>query len=231
MPFPARLLVEGEEIVQESKQHWIALRDEISYTLIWLLLWIVVVPWLDFALDEWIAWVLTLAWAGRVGLGFARWYSTDLILTTRRLIYRTGIMEKSGYEVEASRLLDVGFSQSLWQRLVGAGDLLVDTDSRDGKTVIHDVPDPIGLSAALEAGFEKEESRQNPRRLPGEPRAPESESGRTAVSPQTDRSPRPLSGDRLTRAEQLEILARLHTGGKLTDEEFMLEKRRVLESD
>lgn len=227
MPFPARLLTEGEEIVHESKQHWIALRDEIAYTVVWLVLWILVVPWLDFALDEWIAWLLTLAWAIRVGLGVARWYSTDLIFTTERLIYRTGIMEKSGYEVQAARLIDVGFTQSFWQRMVGAGDLIVDTDAH-AKTVIRDVPDPIGLSALMETRAVEDERPVPQRRLPGEPTPPVDPNRLT--SRQAERSPGGSSEARLTRAEQLEILARLHNDGKLTDEEFMLEKRRVLES-
>ena len=227
MPFPARLLSEGEEIVHESKQHWIALRDEIAYTLVWLVLWVLVVPLLDFALDEWIGWLLTLAWAVVVGLGVARWYSTDLIFTTERLIYRTGLTEKSGYEVEASRLVDLGVTQSFWQRLVGAGDLIVETDAPE-KTVIRDVPDPIGLSSLMRKRPTRDATPAPERRLPGEP--PET-SGR--VRPDSRHAERPSSQSsdaRLTRAEQLEILAKLHNDGKLTDEEFRLEKRRVLES-
>lgn len=230
MPFPARLLTEGEEIVNESKQHWIALRDEIGYTFAWLVLWIIVVPWLDFALDEWIAWILTLAWAGVAGLGVARWYSTDLIITTRRLIYRKGVMEKSGYEVELSRLLDVGFRQSFWQGLVGAGDLLLDTGGHEGRAVINDVSEPGRLTSILEDVRTVAERRRPPSRLPGESAPVESQS-RSSAPQRPDRPPGPPSGARLTRAEQLEILAKLHTDGKLTDEEFMLEKRRVLESN
>ena len=229
MPYPARLLTEGEEIVYESKQHWIALRDEIAYTLIWLGLWILVVPWLDFALDEWIGWLVTLAWAVRVGLGVARWYSTILVFTTDRLIYRTGIMEKSGYEVRAARLVDVGFTQSLWQRMVGAGDLIVDTDSHP-KTVIRDVPDPIGLSALMETRAVGDGSPVPQRRLPGEPTPPVEKNLSRPMPRQAERSSSRSSEARLTRAEQLEILARLHIDGKLTDEEFILEKRRVLET-
>jgi hypothetical protein len=229
MPYPARLLTEGEEIVHESKQHWIALRDEIAYTVVWLVLWVLIVPWLDFALDEWIGWLLTLAWAILVGLGVARWYSTDLILTTERLIYRTGMMEKSGYEVRAARLVDVGFTQSFWQRLVGAGDLIVDADAH-AKTVIRDVPDPIGLSALMETRAREDAQSARRTRLPGEPTPlVENSPSRPALRP-VERSSGRESEARLTRAEQLEILARLHTDGKLTDEEFMLEKRRVLES-
>lgn len=231
MPFPARLLTEGEEIVHESKQHWIALRDEISYTFGWLVLLIVLVPWLDFALDGWIGSILTLVWAGVVGVGIAQWYSTDLIVTTSRFIYRKGITEKSGYEVDLSRLLDISSRRSFLQQLAGAGDLLLDTGGHDGKTVIHDVPEPGHIISVVdEARKPKEKPAQPPRRrLPGEP--PRSESDPIPSAPTRPVRPQEESPKaRLTRAEQLEILARLHNDGKLTDEEFMLEKTRVLET-
>lgn len=225
MPQQARLLTEGEEILHQSPQHWIALRDEIAYTLAWLVLWILVVPWLDFALDEWVAWLLTLVWAGLVGYGVTRWYSTDLIVTTKRLIYRKGIFEKSDHEIELPRLVDVGYRQTLWQRLLGAGDLLLDSGGHEGKSMIRDVPAPADVSNVLD---EVRASRSS-RRLPGEP-PPE-------TPPSPSAAPRPSARSSITprwqmsRAEQLDILARLHTEGKLTDEEFMAEKRRVLESD
>lgn len=228
MPFPARLLTEGEEIVHETKQHWIALRDEVAYTFVWLVLWIVIVPWLDFELDEWIAWLITLGWVGVVGFGVARWLSTDLIITTSRLIYRTGLAEKSGYEVETTRLADVGFRQSMWQRLVGAGDLLVDGGGQP-RIVIGDLPDPMRLTAVLEESGAGNVSPRIKSRLPGEPAE---EAGSPPPKPPERRVLHETAPERrLTRAEQLEILARLHTDGKLTDEEFTMEKRRVLESD
>jgi hypothetical protein len=97
------------------------------------------------------------------------------------------------------------------------------------KTVIRDVPDPIGLSAVMENRAEDKKSAPQ-RRLPGEPTPHVASDPSESSSQQADRSPDRASERRLTRAEQLEILARLHNHGKLTDEEFMLEKRRVLES-
>ncbi len=230
MPYPASLLSEGEEVLIDSRQHWIALRDEIGYTLAWFALWLIWVPWLDVAFDEWIAWVLTLGWLGLVGVGVARWVGTSIVVTTSRLVYRKGIFEKSSHEVELSRLVDVGSRQSFLQRLVRAGDLIVDSGGHDGKTVVPDVAEPtevIGLVTQAHGTA----SRPGPRnRLPGEPSLtekpppappPPSAPNRHQITPRWQTS----------RAEQLDILARLHTEGKLTDEEFMSEKKRVLESD
>lgn len=231
MPYPARLLTEGEEILFESRPHWIALRDEIGYTLAWLALWVIWVPWLDVALDEWIAWLLTLGWLGLVGTGVARWYGTSLIVTTGRLIYRKGLFEKSSHDKELSRLLDIGYRQSFLQRLFGAGDLIVDSGGHDGKTLVADVSDPVKLIDLLtvaQGGTGGRPATRTASRLPGEPALnddapppPRNPPNRAQITPRWQTS----------RAEQLDILARLHTEGKLTDEEFLSEKRRVLESD
>lgn len=231
MPYPARLLAEGEEIVFESRQHWIGLRNEMVYTLAWFVLWLIWVPWLDVALDEWIGWLLTLGWLGLAGTGVARWYGTTVAVTTSRLIYRSGLAEKASREVDLTRLVDIGHRQSLLQRLVGGGDLIVDTGGHEGKIVIRDVPEPIRLTDLLAEAQGVTMDRRTGRadsRLPGEASLagnpsppPPSPPNRSQITPRWQTS----------RAEQLDILARLHTEGKLTDEEFLSEKKRVLESD
>ena len=232
MPYPARLLNEGEEIVHESKQSWIALRDEIGYTAAWLALWLILVPWLDFPADEWIAWIVTLAWGALVGGGIALWYNTDLVVTSKRVIYQTSVFDKSEREIELSRLVEVGYRQSVPQRLVSAGDLLLDTGGHDGKTRVRDVDSPLHVSNVIEQARHVEEPPPRSSRLPGEPppaSAPVPE--RQAADPRRGPSATATNGPHLTRAEQLDILARLHNDGKLTDQEFMAEKRRVLESE
>lgn len=227
MPYPAKLLSDGEVVVEESKQHWIALRDEILYTAGWLLLMIILIPWLNIEFDGWMASIVTIAWLIAVGIGVARWYGTDLVITNRRVIYRTGVLTKSGFEVRTDQVQDAGFRHSALQRMVGAGDLLIDAPTAGGKSVISDLPEPQHLAGAVTEVLEDRPTPAQTTRLPGEPQDP-------AVAP------RPKSiverGDRagkrsLSRAEQLDIIARLHGEGKLSDEEFVREKKRILESE
>lgn len=224
MPYPARLLSEGEEVLEESRQHWVALRDEILYSIGWLLLMIVLVPWLDFPLDEWIGWIATAAWLFLAGSGVARWVSTELILTNKRVIFRTGVLSKSGYEVANSQIQHAGYRQSGLQRMVGAGDLLIDAPAAGGKSVVSDVDQPQHLAGIVTGTLESPPARSS--RLPGAP---------TERTPQPERPARstespPRQGS-LSRAEQLDIIARLHAEGKLSDEEFVVEKARILKSE
>lgn len=220
MPFPARLLRDGEEVLEELKQHWIALRDEVGYTVVWLLVWIVLVPLLDFTGDEWIVLIVTLGWFAVVGWGVVEWLGTDLIVTTDRVMFRKGVFTKSGYELELDRLADVSHQQSTWQRLFGAGDLLLDIGGHDGKTIVRDVPDPLHV-----VGLVRDAEARGISRSRGAPlQVTETKPARATSSP-------PAARPTKSRAEQLEILARLNAEGKLTDEEFAAEKVRLLESD
>src|SRR5262245_28126756 len=67
--------------------------------------------------------VLLAAVAGRV----LRWATTHFVLTTDRLIFRSGVVAKFGREIPLERINDVTFSQSLFERLVGVGDLLLES--------------------------------------------------------------------------------------------------------
>lgn len=227
MPYPAKLLSDGEVVAEEAKQHWIALRDELLYTIGWLLLMVILIPWLDIEFDGWLASIVTIAWLVAVGIGVARWYGTDLVVTNKRVVYRTGVLTKSGYEVEIDQIQDAGYRQSGLQRIVGAGDLLLDAPASGGKSVISDLPHPQHLAGAVTTALGDRPAPGSQSPLPGEQREsavrrrPESMAGRGDQP-----------GERsLSRAEQLDIIARLHEEGKLSDEEFAREKTRILESE
>ncbi|HVE74804.1 MAG TPA: PH domain-containing protein [Mycobacteriales bacterium] len=82
-----------------------------------------------------VAATVLLAWTLRP---FLRWRATHLVLTTRRLIVRRGVLKRSGRDLLLARVDDVGFSRTARQRLVGSGTLLVQSES--GYLSVADVP-------------------------------------------------------------------------------------------
>jgi len=215
MAFPTSMLQPEERVIRETKLHWVALYREILYTAGLLVLIIVLLaatnfPGLVYA-------VLVIAWAVASFRGVTNWYATDLVLTNRRVIFRQGLLSKKGYEIPVDRVQDVGFRQSGLQRMVGAGDLLLETSASSGRTAVSNVPDPIEWKQLV---GEARESRADPRL--SQATQPHAEPSAKQVATASNRS----TG--ASRAEQLEILARLHRQGSLTDEEFNAEKARVL---
>jgi uncharacterized membrane protein YdbT with pleckstrin-like domain len=70
--------------------------------------------------------------------------STRYTLTTERLIWRFGILNRRTEEVELYRVRDTGLSQPLFQRLVGLGTIEVtSTDERTPDILLPAIKDPV----------------------------------------------------------------------------------------
>jgi len=72
---------------------------------------------------------------------FLRWWTSTYTVTTRRLITREGILNKSGKDLPLVRITGVSYSRSLTDRALGCGTLVVRTPVEQGALVLPDVPD------------------------------------------------------------------------------------------
>jgi uncharacterized membrane protein YdbT with pleckstrin-like domain len=154
----------------------------------------------------------TVAGLGTVALllivvlpGALRWYFTLFVLTSDRLITRTGIFAKSSKEIPLERINDVSFNQSVLERLFGAGDLLVESAGERGQTRITNVRKPEQVQLMIYRTSEDNSNRMM----------------RGGHSPATE------SGESIP--EQIEALARLKEQGVITDNEFQEKKRDLLD--
>jgi uncharacterized membrane protein YdbT with pleckstrin-like domain len=82
--------------------------------------------------------VLVLWW---VLLPYLRWWNRTYTITNRRLITRSGILNKTGVDLPLNRILEVASDRSLMDRILGCGTLNVSTAAEDGMVVLVDVPD------------------------------------------------------------------------------------------
>jgi uncharacterized membrane protein YdbT with pleckstrin-like domain len=197
MGYPKRLLSEGEEIVSEFRPHWVGIIKEI--TLVALVLVLVVIlalndgPW-------WLYVVLVVAAIGFVANGLIRWFTTMHVITNERVIFRAGLISKRGKEIPHEVINDVAFSQSVIERIFGAGDLMIESAGTHGQSRYRDIPNPEAVQSLI---YSARETRMKEMRRPG-----------TATAEST--------------ASQMATLSRLHDEGKLTDAEFEAEKRKLL---
>jgi uncharacterized membrane protein YdbT with pleckstrin-like domain len=157
--------------------------------------------------------VLGVTVAGRV----LRWATTHFVLTTDRLIFRSGVVAKFGREIPLERINDVTFSQSLFERLVGVGDLLLESAGEQGQSRFSNIRDPEAVQLEIYRQMEA-----NDRRRAGyattqpHPTVP---ADRTPTPPVRTRSP----------LDDLERLADLRDRGAVTEEEFQRMKRELLD--
>jgi uncharacterized membrane protein YdbT with pleckstrin-like domain len=80
---------------------------------------------------------------------FLRWRATTYTLTDRRLVTRSGILNRSSVDLPLSRVNDVASERSLGDRMLGCGTLKVQTAGDAGVVVLVDVPDVERLHQAM----------------------------------------------------------------------------------
>jgi hypothetical protein len=132
MRYADSLLTEGEQIVLRSRQHWLALLSRArTGVLLWVigLALLVVVVWFNVAsggIRDVISGVaIVLLALGLVIFIFRawQWWAQDYIVTNRRLLKVTGIMNKRSADSSLEKINDAILSQSLWGRILNFGNL------------------------------------------------------------------------------------------------------------
>lgn len=72
-------------------------------------------------------------------------------VTTERIVIEQGFWTKTRDDVEIFRIRDVVSKQSVWNRLLGIGDVVI--KATEGRTeeqhVLRGVPDPVAVSEAI----------------------------------------------------------------------------------
>ncbi|HWC43368.1 MAG TPA: PH domain-containing protein [Actinomycetota bacterium] len=232
MAFPERLLAEDEELIYDLRPHWLTLVVPVLLTLLVVLAvgaaW-VVMPAGDLQQPARMAVgvlgvaVLLATVVGRV----LRWATTHFVLTTERLIFRSGVVAKFGREIPLERINDVTFSQSLFERVIGAGDLLLESAGEHGQSRFSNIRDPEAVQLEIYRQMEA-----NDRRRAGYAATQPHPSvyDHTGPAPHPDRTPTPPSRTPTpTPLDDLERLANLRDRGAVTEEEFQRMKRDLLD--
>jgi uncharacterized membrane protein YdbT with pleckstrin-like domain len=98
--------------------------------------------------------VINLLWV------YLRWRTTDFILTTDRLVTRQGVLSRQSHEIPLDRVNDLTCHQSLFERVIHAGDLMIESGGERGQETFSDVGDPFELQNAVHRAME---ARRDPR--------------------------------------------------------------------
>ena len=154
MAYPDELLVEGERVVAHRHPHG---RLLVVPVLVFLLVLGLAGYLAALAHGRgWQAWgwpviaVLALLLVGALTVApLVRWCTTDLVVTTRRLLVREGVRRRDGLDVPLDRIVAVHARRPRLGRLLGHGTLVVVTDT-DGEVEFTDVPGVRHVRAAVE---------------------------------------------------------------------------------
>lgn len=71
-----------------------------------------------------------------------QWNTTHFVVTSHRVIYRHGVIGKIGIDIPLERVNNVSIHQSIFERMVNAGDLLIESGGEDGQQRFSDIRGP-----------------------------------------------------------------------------------------
>ncbi|MEJ7584526.1 MAG: PH domain-containing protein [Acidimicrobiales bacterium] len=209
MGFPRKLLNDNEELVLDLRPHWLFLAPAVVLLVVAVAAGIVVSV---LGPDGTVGTVLLLAAIVLLAVAllylayqYARWTTTNFVLTSDRLLTRRGILAKAGTEIPLERINTVFFKQSVFERIVGAGDLVIESAGERGSESFTDIRKPAVVQREIYVQMEDNENRK------------------------FDRVRAPGPGG-LSVAEQLEKLHGLVLQGVLTPAQFDAEKAKLLGS-
>ena len=196
MAYPERLLSDDESVVSEFRPHWSGLLREIMLVIAAIVVGVILAL---FDAPSWAYPVVVVLLFLLIVRGVVRWFTTLHVITTERVIYRAGFIAKRGKEIPLEVINDIAFNQTIFEKLFGTGDLLIESAGTHGQSRYRDIPKPEEVQSLL---YQVREDRIREMRGPG--------------------------ASEESRASQLEKLSQLHDDGKLSDEEFENEKNRLL---
>jgi uncharacterized membrane protein YdbT with pleckstrin-like domain len=213
VPFPRKLLNDDEQIVLDLHPHWWFFAPPLLALIGALILGILALATdVHTALQVPVG-ILVLGLLVWFGWRYLRWITTNFVVTTDRLIYRHGVLSKHGIEIPLDRVNTVFFRQSIFERIVGAGDLVIESASETGRQRFSNVRKPSAVQNEIYRQIEANENRKYDR--VGVSAAAGTSAG------QTD--------DTESIPAQIRQLDELRKQGLLTEEEFARKKQQLLD--
>jgi uncharacterized membrane protein YdbT with pleckstrin-like domain len=202
---PRKLLNTDEQVVLDLRPHWWYFIRETAALVVALVLGLVALAsgWHD-ALRLLIGFAI-LAAVGWAGVSYARWATTHLVLTTDRLIYRSGVLTRTGIEIPLERINTVFFRQTILERLIRSGDLTIESAGEQGRQHFTNIRRPLNVQNEIYRRMEGNENRRYDRIGAG-----------------------PAAAAPTSIAEQITQLDELRQRGLLTEAEFQAKKEELL---
>jgi uncharacterized membrane protein YdbT with pleckstrin-like domain len=156
VPYPTRLLDEGEDVVVDLRPHWSFLAGPIGFTLAAM-----AGALAGFVLPAVPGWglealgVLVLVGVVWVAIRYARWTTTSFVVTNERVILSRGVLGRQGREIPLSRVADLSYHQTLGQRLVGCGAIVIESGGERGQAAMARVPRPAAVQRLVSTQVER----------------------------------------------------------------------------
>jgi membrane protein YdbS with pleckstrin-like domain len=227
VPFPPELLTDDEELVLDLRPHWWYIAPASVYLAVAFIVGLLVWTSVDGTFGDVLGFVVGIALLVALGYfayRFSRWSSTNFVVTNERVVSRSGVVAKRGIEIPLDRINTVFFSQSFFERIIGAGDLGIESAGEGGRETFSDIRKPSQVQHEIYRQKERFEQRRMTQM--GQSIAAAHQFPITHYPPQGQA---PAAGGYTgSIPEQIEHLDRLRRSGAITEAEFQAKKTELL---
>lgn len=211
MAFDPKLLNNNEEVLLDVRPHWWFIVPQAA-----LVVAAVIVTAVAAALGapSIVLYILGAAIVGTLlvfGWRYLNWSGVNFVVTTDRLIFRSGVFSKAGIEIPLERINTVFFNTTLFERMVGSGDLTVESAGEGGQQRFDNVRKPQLIQQEIYRAMEINKTQE----FSAMAQAHAAASGATAQAA-------------LSIPEQIEQLDQLRLRGVITEAEFQTKKADLL---
>jgi uncharacterized membrane protein YdbT with pleckstrin-like domain len=219
MPYPQDALHPSEELILDLHPHWWYFAKSAAVLVVTVLVagWALTLgkAWDPFKLLMAVVVLATLVWFVE---RYIRWISTHFVLTSDRVIYRSGVIAKRGIEIPLERINTIFFHQRIFERMLGLGDLEIESASKDGAQRFDDIKNPSAVQNEIYQQMEQNEIKRANRISGGinSAQAANATAAAAAAAPSAD------------IPEKIAALAALRDQGHITPEEFEAKKLELL---
>lgn len=236
MPYPKHLLNDNETVRVDMKPHWWFFVQYImsGFILFGLVIFYVVsrgkinanVGVISASIETIFGFVilgLILFWLLGLVVRYLYWKFTIFVVTSDRVIFRTGIIAKRGSEIPLENISNINFNQKIIERLVGCGTLELESAGlKDDLNFTH-IRNPDLVQREIYVMMEDNVKRTARYSSDGMVEKMEDVIQSTEYNPER---PGAGSGDIIS---QIESLAKLRDQNIISDEEYEAKKRQLLD--
>ncbi|MGO9343786.1 MAG: PH domain-containing protein [Acidimicrobiales bacterium] len=230
MPLPRKLLTEGEIVIVELRPTWLVLGWPLVAVIGAAALAIVVVvtfPTAPSAVGYLMLAILLIA-AGWLAVRALRWHTTSIVLTNRRILERRGVLSRTGVEIRLDRINELSYRQTLLERIVRTGSLVLEVGGETGVVLFNHLPQPAAVQSLVteQIDMQRRGGWQVAGTQPGGQPGVASRGPYQAPTPMPPPPAPPPAGP--TVADRLVQLDDLRQRGILSESEFQAKKLELL---
>jgi uncharacterized membrane protein YdbT with pleckstrin-like domain len=147
MSFSDKQLLPGETIVVSTNQHALVLIKPILLNIFLdagiVALYLFAFPELPEVLALTLIPAMILLWQALVRS------RNQYIITNRRVVKQEGVFNVKSYDASLDKINNIFHEQNLWGKMLGYGDVGLETASEQGTSVFRFIPNPLGFKNAI----------------------------------------------------------------------------------